>query len=311
MALKEVYLTDDVSSSINAQGDRKGTRNYFAWFDPTDDEIYVRTHLGFGVYSHHPTDYGQMIEDLQVQCLGPSTYDDNSPAILWSVQAQFGKYQPTANESPLAMPPRIRVAGTRVSKLADVDRDGEPILNSVGDPYDPPLEKDSTSLTLYVMRNEEVGSISVAMMNVLRRSDKVNAAAFLGFDKGTLKTSTLTLPDREYDPVARKYYYPMEYGFEFKPEGWTTKVLNAGYFYKDQSGNRKQALVDGSPASVPILLSSTSEQLMPPVDKTTIVINDHELYEELDYTEFAMDDVLNQQLEPIPPPVDAGSGSFG
>ena len=312
MALKEIYLTDDVTSQVNDKGQRSGSRVYFAWFDPGDDENFARANCTIGIFSHHPSDFGQMVVNVQVDCLGPSAWeDDGSAAIMWRITVTYGPYSPFASASPLLQLPKVRGGGTRLSKIMANDIDGNPILNTVGDPYDPPIEGDATSLTWYVTRNEPIGDTGFALSNILARSDKVNMYDFEGFVAGTLKTCIIMYPEREYDAVLRRYYVPVEYGFEYKEEGWPVQVLNAGYRYLDKSGSEpklRQALVDGQPATVPVLLTEEGEQLTPPVDKDNIVINTHKIYKVLDYSVFGLDGILAAQSGPIPPPADGGGG---
>lgn len=312
MALQDIWLTG-ATATIGAQAERGGTRTYQAIFGPSDDENFVANNCGFPIFARHPTDFGKMIVGIEVKLVERGTPDPTgADASLWDVSITYGPINPAQVASPLDMTPVVRVAGTRIRKLAINDKDGDPILNTVGDPYDPPVEKDATSLTIYVRRNEEVGNITTAILNVLGRSDKVNENDWLTFPARSLKLAPLTIPERQYDAIKRKYYYPMEYQFEYKEELWDEQLLNAGFRFLDTSVDPpklRQVMVDSAPATVPVLLTKGGGKLDPPVDKDNIVINTHKIYEELDYSTLGLDDVFNQQLEPIPPPQD-GAGGF-
>ncbi len=168
---------------------------------------------------------------------------------------------------PFKVPPKVRFDDAKFDTAAVYDtQTGKPILNTVGDPFIPPLKKEETRPILTIVRNEPVYDINW----VQQFKDHVNADTFLGFAPNSVKCASITA-EQEYH-ADFGYYYVVSYTFELRPvlfsdadslgrgggvqltNGFTERVLNAGLREKKESVVRK-VIVSGSPVSEAVSLT--------------------------------------------------------
>lgn len=231
-------------------------------------------------------DTGALCQDLEGE------RDDEDP-LVWYVFAHFETRFPNKqspedqNENPLLRPSKIKWGFAKFQRPVEralpnaanfevAPEDGKPIINSAGDPFDPPYEIEDSRPTLAITRNEalDVFQPSVAV----DYQDAVNADAFFGAAPGKAKVMGISA---ERDWKGTYPYWIVTYDFEFRREGWQLKVLNRGYNQIDTAG----ALVacrtaDGSPVSSPIPLNVLGRQLSP---GGTLIYLDFTVYKSLPF----------------------------
>jgi hypothetical protein len=167
---------------------------------------------------------------------------------------------------PFAIPPEVRWASQKYERACQFDRAGNPIRNTVGDEFDPPLKRDDSRPILTIVQNEPNFDIG----RVQSFKDTVNSDVFLGFDPNTVKCQDITA-ERVYH-ADWGYYWRVTYEFEIRPiyipkgsttpvdVGWTELVLNAGYRYLSvATGNPAPVLVQGAPVSAPVALTQAGQ----------------------------------------------------
>jgi hypothetical protein len=110
----------------------------------------------------------------------------------------------------------------------DRDLDGKPIETTAGEPYDPPIEEE---VSHYVMVLEKVEA-SHPRSKARNYHNKVNNAAFKGFDKHTLrvKIAFQTFVWHKPSTGAQVLRYRVRYRFVENPDKWIPrKIANMGY----------------------------------------------------------------------------------
>ena len=305
MALKFIDLTPEVSGSHKVDFQRESKRTYIAYFGVDDDENYVTLRCGLILGTRHPTDFAQVLHSIDVDCLGRTTWEgDNSDAMLWSITANYGtwnfaeKGEPSKAGNPLLMPVKFRLEWEKVPEPIWVDVNGDPILNTAGDPFDPPIELDNLIGILTVRRNEAMPDLPVIMALAL----SLNEAPWNGFDAKCVRLAPIALPELEYAQETDTYYYPMTYVFEINFRTWKKRPLNSGYRQitpTQINPNRVSLILDdgGQPLQSPGLLSKSGFYLKPPVNKDNLVIGSFDIHPTIDYGVFNLDNLFTPPAE--------------
>lgn len=318
MALRgiPILLPGETSGRINMRFERSAKRLYRCYADPNDSEYQVMNALppGLAILSRDPGYQGFVVTDVEVsdreKCTWPSTDggDDTTLVRIWHAAITYEPFSPLLNAAtgnPLDQPPRFRFACTRGSKILDKDTDGEQITNSAGDAYDPPVERNTTSVVLIVNRNE----LAPDFPTVLGWCDKINESDWNTFPARTLLIAPINLPAREYDQNADQLYYPMEYQFEYNPDTWDKMVLDAGTREFDPNTSPpglKDILIQGQPATEACLLNGSGRYLPPPVAKDDVVYRKVKAYDTLDFSLLNLDNLF--ETPNAPPPSGGGGG---
>jgi len=144
----------------------------------TDDETVVAAHASIpNIGAAHPN-------NSAMRCLKLTfTNDDSKGPFVWYVTAFY------SNEYDIAENPLLDAAQTewdteQFSRIVWKDRDGNPIVNSAGDPFDPPVEKDDSRWISVTSKN--VGGVPAWIYSY---QDAINAAEFT-FDGVTVPART-------------------------------------------------------------------------------------------------------------------------
>jgi len=130
-------------------------------------------------------------------------------------------------KNPLERPPEVSWEGERLEEVADLDRNGNPILNTAGQPYDPPLMRDYKLRTLVYTRNEAAYDDAQARAY----EDLINTDPFLG--EAAYKWRVLDINARRAFEEGVKFWV-VTYRIQFKKKGWRRKVMSQGF--KDATG---------------------------------------------------------------------------
>ena len=294
-----------IESEVDSTPEWSAKRSYRCYFEDFDDETYVRRNLGpgLGIFDPHPLDPTLVVTNIRVQDVGELRSHETLGSvrewradIVWSPWSSLLK---SLTGDPVQQPPRFRFSATRITKLADTDADDEPVINSVGDPYNPPLEKDATSVMFIVTVNQENPDFANIFNNWV---DHINTNDWGWFPARTMKLCPVNLPDRLYSQFNNRLYYPMEFQFEFNPDTWDKDVLNQGFREintSDSTGaSLRNVLIEGQPATDPVLLSADGAWLQPPVDKEDVVFNHHKIYKDFNFSEMGLDRVFDTNNAP-------------
>jgi hypothetical protein len=218
---------------------------------------------------------------------------DHNTGVAWKVSVTYSSNpgQSVINNSngngsdPLSEPARISWSGENFQQVAVVDIDDNPILNSAGDPYDPPLMKDFSRPVATIRKN-----IASAPAWILTSHDAINSDEFvidgLTCEVGKAKLKRADISEWQYrNGIA---YRELTLVIHFAKDGWTRKVLDAGFRRKYNDTERELITLtaeDGTPQypSGPVPLDGSGVELTDPTP-STCVYNSHDLDESIAFS---------------------------
>jgi hypothetical protein len=175
------------------------------------------------------------------------------------------------------MPPAISIEGQVFRQVIDLDINGNPLVNTAGDPYDPGIEIDQERAIIKIEQNlQTFPGFALAYANYL------NLNPIWGLAAKTVKQA-VPLITRDYHPACGRYY-KLAVNFDYDPNGWQSKPLNQG-FRQLVSGVQRQILdAAGLPISSPLPLDANGKVLTPPVNPSNIIINAYDVYKTVDFS---------------------------
>ena len=210
--------------------------------------------------------------------------DPEHGAVDWIVTVNYGFLVPF-DINPSLWPIKVSFGGERTEKATSKDKSGGPIVNSAGDPFDPPIVIDDSRSTMTVTRNELVSAFDLTLAESYR--DKINNEIWNGFDALTVKCGIISTSEPQYDSNARVYYYTVTYPFMIDRKGWLKNILDAGCNEIDSgTGLAKPIMNQGQQVSDPVPLDGSGVRNAPGADP---VFTDFDVYEEADFAGLNID----------------------
>lgn len=190
-------------------------------------------------------------------------------AFHWLVEADYSTQQGDEDkdrevDNPLAEPAEVSVSfetyrepvtGVPDDQYADDDNGFagkmvKGILNSAGEPFDPPAERDVARPILTITRNEAFFNTQL----VIAYTNAVNSDMFFGSKP---RTARMAIDGHRQFKSGLKFWR-VTYTITFKPETWDLQLLDHGSYYfdddakkqffHDEDGNRITGLLNGNPA---------------------------------------------------------------
>jgi hypothetical protein len=181
--------------------------------------------------------------------------------------------------NPTLRLPKIRWTSVRYDEVGTKDRDGDPYLNSAEDEYDPQDRvRDASRWNAHVTANLAIVPAWFLLVN-----DTLNQADIL-VDGIVVVAEKAKISGAEISEVLEENgfeYRQISYTLEFRKEGWTRSLLDAGFHYLDDGEKRVIEIQGERPAKEQLLDGSGS---LLPVGGTP-VYNDFEDYELFDLTQ--------------------------
>jgi hypothetical protein len=233
-----------------------------------------------GRYYEHPVtttttewDYGSFQQSIDMREEG----DDGKQWLITLTYAPFnwveqgGATTEAAAEGqtdPFKVPIKVSFGTTKFERFCIKDNNDNPVVNNVGDPFDPPIKRDDSRATLTLVRNEPTFNSQY----VQTFKDTVNKDTFLTiYQPNTVKCADVTA-EREYQ-ADWGYYWVVTYHFEIREfttdaqnniiyEGWTEVILNAGLRELDPAGAAgavKPILIKGAPVTSPVMIDKNGK----------------------------------------------------
>lgn len=215
----------------------------------------------------------------------------------WTVIVTYEGLNIGSQTDPVNELPLERWASRQNEELADHDVDGKPILNTAGQPYDPPLTRPrSTWLMIF--------ECNILNLNTAYWSgylDHISSATFKGFPKYTCMLRSVEATPRVRGTFR---YFRLTLQFEFKSNrlknpatgeweewGHVKKVLNAGYYLIEATGphgadHKKREVIgaDGHPSRQPVPISADGQSVVDALaNPADVVFNTHRVVEEVDF----------------------------
>jgi len=187
---------------------------------------------------------------------------DGEDGIGWIITVGYGWYDPNnagggPAQNPLLMPIDVSWDFRDHETVLDVDQSGNAVLNTAGDPYDPPIVIDDPRLVLTVVRNEATFNVGWA----LTYRNAVNSDPFAGFPPLCCKVLNISSKNQWHQDQG--WYSQTNYQFEFiSPQvdydsqyGFRKRIISQGYrAISVVTGKPYHVTFKGVPVNSPVLL---------------------------------------------------------
>lgn len=212
--------------------------------------------------------------DAGAYCLNISADQEQvaeGDGLSWIVAADYGPYDPTVNpQSPLDRPCEVSWTYATFEEVIDEDKNGNAVVNSAYDYFDPPITRDRSRPILVVDRYERGFSVSLTDMY----NDSVNSDEWFGADPGTVKLKPVGAQLLRDPDIG--WYWKRHYEFEYNPKGWKIRPLDQGMRKLAGTTPEKQIpiTVGGSLATAPVLLDGEGGELAPGSDPVYLEFED-------------------------------------
>lgn len=169
-------------------------------------------------------------------------------------------------EAPTDEPAKISWRTQNFRRPYAKDREAKAILNSAGDPYDPPWEGDDSRWQCTIRKN-----VSAVSTVVLSYKDTINDAEFtvqgVAFPAKTAKIMSIDIGElqRAGDVASPADYYVFTWSFAVNEDTWDPEILDAGKRRKTADDKRERIYgKDGQPVHTPVPLDGAGGVLADP-----------------------------------------------
>jgi hypothetical protein len=125
------------------------------------------------------------------------------------------------DENPLNRPAKISFSSEARKIAAQEDVNGKAMLNTAGDPFDPPIEVTEYNLILEVEKNLPVFDPTV----IVNYEGRVNENAFMGFERNRVLCKHISASSQEENGIS---FWAVKVTFAFHREDWSQPVLSQG-----------------------------------------------------------------------------------
>ena len=269
------YLGENHAPATNTKGARSYTRSFKLQTSAKTERAYhVGSHASLPVIGEtHPDDAGAWCTTLQV--------DPSDPWKGWTVTAEYSTERELA-EDPTDDPADITWGSEQFQKPAITNYAGEAIVNSAGDPFDPPIMIDDSRPFVTISKN-----LSAVPVWVMTYQDSVNSSSFV-VDGVTVAAGLAKMQNIAVTrPQSRNgtSYRTVTFTIHLQKQGWLSKVLDAGFrqvAYNGELENIRNPGDDELPAA-PVPLNGSGLALDDPSPATAVYRQDI-VYEQKDFS---------------------------
>ena len=189
--------------------------------------------------------------------LTPSATDNRK---IWNVTGEYREFTFESSDSPLDEPKNVDWSSNTYTAPVVKDNDGNAVVNSAGQPFDPPLTEPRHTLVATITYNSDQYNPNLA----LDFQDKVN--------EGQEKIANLSVPARMARIMevgaTQQFQEDIEYWavtikVEIDPRTWDKEVLDQGIFEKDGTETKRMSTDDGEGVTEPLKLDGAGAKLDP------------------------------------------------
>ena len=283
LTFKEIHNGRSGSDSVNDKGiEVKYVRVYrVTTDDATDTAEDILSHAscpGWGNY--HPDNTHAFVKSR-------TATNEAFSKKVWIATIQYSTSSKEYQSSPLDDPAKVTWDTEQFQRVAFKDKDGDAIVNSATDFYDPPPERDDSRWAVVVSKN--VAAVPTWLIDY---QDAINSVPFviggLTIAAYAAKMQAIRICDIQWRESVSFYVLTMT--ITLAKDTHILKVLDQG-FNKLVSGSGGDTLTkifipdaDGTDveATTPVLLDGSGAQLTSP-SPSTAVFNEHHVYAELDF----------------------------
>lgn len=239
------------------------------------------------LYSPHPYNSRLFVRRKNVDPVGPFHFRVN---VYYSTRpvTPAGDEQFDPFSDPLEQPWEVEWDSVETNEPVDRDIHDRPILNSVGESYDPAIMRPVRDRLLTIRRNE-------GNFNYLQADDyenALNADTFYGFAPGIVRCIKYS-GRRAFTGVM--FYWQVTYAFQMRRDGWLRRILDQGYRTKVLAAGGAvtvEAIEDdvGNKVSQPWPLNGEGYKLsQAAIDAGTAFWREHEIFRLLPFSVLALE----------------------
>jgi hypothetical protein len=208
---------------------------------------------------------GNLLEfDTNAYCTSISAAQEEGDPLGWIVTVEYGPYSTLfagggPQQNPLLQAIDVSWSLRDVEQVVDTDLNLNPITNSAGDPYDPPVVEAETHMVTTVVRNEAIANLPLIVQYV----GAVNSDLFGIYNP--LQVKCLSIQPKSVCHQDVGWYYQLTYEFEslnpYNPNtqqfGWRKVLLNQGVrALSVVTGKPYHVTIKGVPVTEPVLLDT-------------------------------------------------------
>lgn len=258
------FVEEDAGArtATNSRGIRTYTRAFRF-------ETSLQSEDAWDVGSHPDAPYiGQAYRDAWCISVTPACTD---PWKGWTITAEYSSER-ELNIDPTQDAMQIRVYTEQFQKPAVFDKDGNKIVNSAGDPFDPPLMMDDSRRVISLVRN-----VAAYPAWVLSYQDAVNSDTFtvrgITYAVGVGKVQSVSLSDAQ---IRNGYpFYTLEVLIHLQKNGWILQPLDAGFREIGYGGDLINILNQGDDErpSAPVPLDGDGHALANPSTTNNVLLS--------------------------------------
>lgn len=184
-------------------------------------------------------------------------------------------------ENPLDRPAVYRVESEQTTEIVSEDWNLNPILNSAGDPYDPPPQIETSYPVIHVEKNFPVGAPILDLGVQAIYYDCVNTNRWHGIAAGQLRIVKIGCSYNFENGVA---YGRVTFQMKLRWKGWKLRLADIGFNYLTEGGTKKRRidveLGSGVYPDTPQPLNGGGQPL---ATGDPLLFNEYQVYRELDY----------------------------
>lgn len=265
LSVIEAYRS--LAGSTNTRREREYTRHFDVVSDiPNESQALVESAPTLPrLWNPYVTplgavDMGSVAESIKV-------VQDPQDPFLWRVEIRYtnnpGRPDINQQENPLLRPAEVSWSTSKITLPMEKDADGTPIVNTAGERFDPPLEREERFMILNVKLNQA----NFIAANLLLYEGRTNRLPFMGFPRGMVLLEKVASSKAFENNI---FFWPTMYEFWIKMivhagmqavDVWANTVLNRGFFQKVDGKLKIITDALGKPMATPSLLALDGTKL--------------------------------------------------
>jgi len=263
-------------TAVNNRGQRKYSRTFKIESDATSDTAFdIGSVAGLPVLGDaFPDDANAYCKQISVSCQAGYKY--------WTVQCDYDDLYDNAGSTPANDETQISWSSELFQRPAWKDKDGNGVVNSAGDPFNPPVMRDDHRLVCRIVKNA-----ATAQSYILSYINVVNSVAFtidgLSIGQRYAKISNVSVSEerRRNGTVFRQHTIEMQ----IRNNEWDFEIMDVGFQQIDPNDATKRIKCkddEGVDVTEPALLNGSGSQVADP-DETGAAFLPFRVYTELNY----------------------------
>lgn len=220
-------------------------------------------------------------QNMKARCIKRTARNETFSKRVWIVSCTYDTEREW-KENPLQDPVQITWNTEQFQSIAVEDKDGNAVLNSAGDGFDPPAEKDDSRWSVMVQKN-----VDAVPSWILNYRDAVNSNAFgldgiaVGVRQAKMQAITIGPWQFRNDIAFRVLTLKIQLR-----GSWLLKLLNAGFRYKDGADRKLCLNDDETEVTAPVNLAADGSQIANPTAANAIFLT-FNVYNEQTFPPFA------------------------